>query len=47
MVDQGYDAAKPIPSFLIECLIWNVPNAQFGNPTLKSDVRNAIAHLWR
>lgn len=46
MVDQGYNAAKPIPSYLIECLIWNVPNPNFGQSSLKADVRNAIAHLW-
>jgi len=22
MVDEGYDAAEPIPSYLIECLVW-------------------------
>jgi hypothetical protein len=46
MVDAGYEAAKPIPSYLIECLIWNVPNNGFGHDTLKADVRYAIAHLW-
>ncbi len=46
MVDQGHDTAKVIPSYLIECLIWNVPNANFGQQTLKADVRNAIAYLW-
>ncbi len=46
MVDEGYDAAEPIPSYLIECLIWNVPNELLGNDKLKDDIRNAIAHLW-
>lgn len=46
MVDVGYEAAKPIPSYLIECLIRNVPDASFGRDALKDDVQNAIAHLW-
>ena len=46
MADRGYAAANPIPSFLIECLIWNVPNEAFGHSTLTSDLRYAIAHLW-
>lgn len=46
MVEAGYEAAKPIPSYLIECLVWNVPNEGFGHTTLKADVRYAIAHLW-
>jgi hypothetical protein len=46
MVDEGYDAAGPIPSYLIECLAWNVPNEDLGHDTFKSDVRHAITHLW-
>lgn len=46
MAEEGYDAAKPIPSYLIECLVWNVPNEAFGHNTLRADVRWAIAHLW-
>lgn len=46
MADENYDAAKPIPSYLIECLVWNVPNEGFGNDTLRADVRWALAHLW-
>lgn len=39
-------AAKPIPSFLNECLVWNVPNESFGHGTYKEDVRYVIVHLW-
>ena len=46
MADEGYDAAEPIPSYLIECLVWNVPNEGFGHYTLDADVRYALAHLW-
>ena len=33
------------PSFLIECLVWNVPNEGFGHDTLRADVRYTLAHL--
>ena len=33
MVDNGHKVAGPIPSYLIECLIWNVPNEGFGHDT--------------
>ena len=46
MVDKGYESAKPIPSYLIECLVWNVPDPSFGRAALKDDVQNALAHLW-
>jgi hypothetical protein len=46
MHDEGHTAADPIPSFLSECLVWNVPNDGFGHSTLTADVRYALAHLW-
>ncbi|MEN6298603.1 MAG: nucleotidyltransferase [Anaerolineaceae bacterium] len=35
-----------IPSFLIECLVWNVPNENFGHTYLQSDVRAVLAFLF-
>jgi hypothetical protein len=46
MADEGYEAAKPIPSYLIECLVWNVPDDDLGHYTFTADVRHALAHLW-
>ena len=46
MADEGYAEAKPIPSYLIECLVWNVPNVGLGHDTLRADVRYSLAHLW-
>ena len=46
MNEAAIGAAKPIPSFLNECLVWNVPNEGFGHDTYKEDVRFVIAHLW-
>ncbi len=46
MEQDGYAAAKNIPSFLVECLIWNVPNASLMNPTWSEDMRAALAYLF-
>jgi signal transduction histidine kinase len=37
--------AGPIPSYLLECLVWNVPNEGFGHDAYRDDVRYALAHL--
>lgn len=46
MDEEGIPEASPIPSYLIECLVWNVPNEGFGHDTLTADVRWALAHLF-
>ena len=46
MTDNGIDAARPIPGFLNECLVWNVPNNEFQNSTYMADVRAALAFLF-
>ncbi len=46
MDDQGIAAAKPIPGFLIECLVWNVPNGHFGHLTYTADVRAVLVFLF-
>ncbi|MBE0614865.1 MAG: nucleotidyltransferase [Burkholderiales bacterium] len=46
MTEAGQASAKSIPSFLIECLAWNVPKDGFGHDTLTADIRYALAHLW-
>jgi hypothetical protein len=46
MADEDIPEAKPIPGFLNECLVWNVPNNNFGNITYTADVRNCLAFLF-
>lgn len=46
MADEKNAAAVPVPSFLIECLVWNVPNEGFGHETYTADVRWALAYLF-
>lgn len=45
MAENGVLIAKDFPSFLIECLVWNVPNHGLSNPTRTGDVRFALEHL--
>jgi hypothetical protein len=44
MVDEGL--IKPVPSFLIESAVWNVPNSSFNPDTWTGRVRNALAHIF-
>ena len=47
MVDDGKTDGDKITSFLIECLVWNVPNDTItGSNTWAGTVQNAISHLW-
>ena len=45
MDNNGYKIAKGFPSFLIECLVYNVPNQGFGHNNYIADVRWIVAHL--
>lgn len=45
MEEANIPEAKPIGSFLIECLAWNVPDQWMGQETLTKDVRSALAYL--
>jgi len=38
--------AGSVPSFLIECLVWNVPNDRFQNSAYTADVKVALYFLY-
>jgi hypothetical protein len=38
MEDAGYEAAERIPSYLIECLAYNIPDAVFTEPTTYHEI---------
>lgn len=44
MVENGVIAE--IPSFLLECLVYNVPNEDFQHPNYQEDVRYVLIHLY-
>jgi hypothetical protein len=46
MNDEKIAAAAPIPSFLIECLVWNAKPSAFGHATYTEDVREVLANLF-
>jgi hypothetical protein len=45
MVEEG-NAAKPIPSYLIECLVWNAPNSAFLDDQYAANLRSILLHLY-
>lgn len=46
MAGQGSALAESMPSFLIESLLWNVPNEGFANPSYEADVRWCLAYIF-
>lgn len=46
MIEQGIPEAKPIPGFLVECLVWNVPNPELAHDTWDKNVQAALLYLW-
>jgi hypothetical protein len=46
MRDAGVPEARHIPSYLIECLAWNVPNNHFTRDSLTESVSAVIADIW-
>lgn len=45
MEGLGIGAAKGIPSYLIECLVYNVPNSYFAGDSYIDIMRSCIAHI--
>lgn len=46
MAEEGIEAAGAAPSYLLECLTWNVPNERFGHFTYATDVREVLAGIF-
>ena len=45
LVKQGKLQAK-LPSFFMECLVYNVPNDRFNHKTYVKDMREVLAHIF-
>ncbi len=45
MIDESA-FARPLPSYLVECAIYNVGDAAFGRPSYRDDVRAVLAQLF-
>src|SRR5207248_1568316 len=37
---------KELPSFFMECLVYNVPNSEFGHQTYSQDMREVLATIF-
>ena len=46
MDDNGAPSAKPMKSFLLECVVYNVPDDKFGSSSYRTDMKSIIAHAW-
>jgi hypothetical protein len=46
MAEKNIEAAKPIPSFLIECLCYRATNACFEGDSYKQNIRDVIAEVF-
>lgn len=46
MANEGIKSASDTPSFLIESLVFNVPNNIFNNDTYVEDTRWTLAHIF-
>lgn len=46
MLEKGMAQAKPIPGFLVECLVWNAPNSCFRHSAWEDNVQETLIYLW-
>lgn len=46
MAEAGIGAAKPIPSYLAECIVYNAPDAAFASSKYYDNIRYILAHAW-
>lgn len=46
MADEGNAAAKVIPSYLIECLVWNTPNNAFLDEQYATNLQSILWYLY-
>ena len=46
MQQEEIQAAQNVASFLIESLVWNVPDEFFGHDTYQEDIREVLAHTF-
>ncbi|MEQ8246668.1 MAG: nucleotidyltransferase [Alphaproteobacteria bacterium] len=47
MDDAGSAAAQAVPSYLLECLVWNAPNTCFDAYTWVDRVQSVLRFLWQ
>ncbi len=45
MAEAGIKAGD-IPSFLVECIVWNVPNNDLQHPNYSTNIREVLIFLY-
>ena len=46
MLEKGLIAKDSMPSFFLECLVWNAPDSCFQKQTYREDARAVALHVW-
>jgi hypothetical protein len=46
MLEKKIAAAEPAIGFLIECMVWNVPNGHFGSAQYTTDLKGILRFLY-
>ena len=46
-LEDAGNAAAAVPSYLLECLVWNAPNGCFDRYTWEDRVQSALRFLWQ
>ncbi len=46
MDEAGINSAKKIPGFLIECMVWNVPDEYFSQSMWTGKIEIVLRYLW-
>ena len=46
MAKEAIPAALSIPSYLLECLVWNAPNESFKNEEYTQNMQNVLAYVF-
>ena len=46
MEEAGYSSAKVVPGYLLECMIWNVPNVDFSRSTWDLCIQAVLLYIW-
>lgn len=46
MLEKKIAAAEPAIGFLIECMVWNVPNGHFGSTLYSDDLKDILRYLY-
>jgi len=46
LVDQGTILDKAMPSFFLECLVWNVPDQNFAKNTFMEATKSIVYTVW-